>query len=521
MIHLTEKYDIDVLIAGAGPTGSTLAADLLRRGISVRLVDKAYHSFNGSRAKGVQPRTQEIFEDLGLLKEAHAEGGIYPLMGIHFGPIIVPFRMQKQKKVTHDVPYPNVLLLPQYRTDAILHRMLDRFGLNIEFDTAIIGFEQDDDGVTTTLSSGEKIRSRYLVGADGGSSTVRKAAGIRFIGETNEENRILIIDGTINGLSRNRWHIWPRTHGKQVAACPLPNSDQFQIMIRLIPDESVEIDETALAIKFQTLTGFQLKDITWTSVFRPNVRLAEHYRSGRVFLAGDAAHVHTPAGAQGLNTGIQDAYNLGWKLQQVIKGASENLLESYEAERQPIAAHVLRKSSELYSKIDNKHLSGLKRGDEERQLGISYYGGPLAPANSSATKTLRVGDRAPDATCVGAEGLTRLFDVYQGPHFTLLAFGTNAVKALSELNWPIGGAELHRYVVGNGIGVDNNLLDDTTGKLSSIYGITGDTLVLIRPDGHIGSIITNDWLSTFNNIVRTLSYSLARSTQTEDYVGHW
>ena len=95
---MTEKYDIDVLIAGAGPTGSTLAGDLLRRGISVRLVDKAYHSFEGSRAKGVQPRTQEIFEDLGLLKEVHAEGGIYPLMGIHLGPIIVPFRMQNKKR---------------------------------------------------------------------------------------------------------------------------------------------------------------------------------------------------------------------------------------------------------------------------------------------------------------------------------------------------------------------------------------------------------------------------------------
>ena len=110
------------------------------------------------------------------------------------------------------MPYPNVLLLPQHRTDAILHHMLDRFGLNIEFDTAIIGFEQDDDGVTTTLSSGEKIRSRYLVGADGGSSTVRKAAGIRFIGETNEADRMLIIDGTINGLSRNRWGCSSHVH---------------------------------------------------------------------------------------------------------------------------------------------------------------------------------------------------------------------------------------------------------------------------------------------------------------------
>ena len=495
------QYDIDVLIAGAGPTGSTLAADLLRRGLRVRLVDKAPHSFKGSRAKGVQPRTQEVLEDLGVLKEAHSEGGTYPLMGIHFGPITVPLRMQKRIKVTPDVPYPNKLLLPQHRTDAILHRLLDSLGLSIEFDTAIIDFEQDDNGVTTTLSSGEKVRSKYLVGADGGSSTVRKASGIRFMGETNEADRMLIIDGTINGLSRSRWHVWPRTHGRQVAACPLPHSDQFQVMIRLTPEESADLDETALAVKFQSLTGLQLQDITWTSVFRPNVRLAEQYRSGKVFLAGDAAHVHTPAGAQGLNTGIQDAYNLGWKLGQVIKGASESLLESYEAERQPIAARVLKKSNELYSEIEKQHLSGLKRGDEERQLGISYYGGPLAPTNSSATKTLHVGDRAPDAPCTGPKGLSRLFELYQGPHFTLLAFGTNAIETLSELSWPINGVELRCYAIGNGLGVDNNRLDDTTDKLNSIYGITGETIMLIRPDGYIGGIITNDWLANFNNIV--------------------
>lgn len=501
-IHLTDKYDIDVLIVGAGPTGSTLAADLLRRGVGVQLIDKAAHSFKGSRAKGIQPRTQEVLEDLGVLKDAHAEGGAYPLMGIHVGPLTVPFRMQKRKKVAADVPYPNVLLLPQYRTDAILHRLLERNGLTIAFNTEIISFEQDDSGVTTTLSSGEKIRSKYLIGADGGSSTVRKAASIRFIGETNEADRMIIIDGTINGLSRNRWHVWPRIHGKQVAACPLPHTNQFQVMIRLTPDESVNLDDTALATMFDTLTGLHLQDITWRSVFRPNVRLAEHYQSGRVFLAGDAAHVHTPAGAQGLNTGIQDAYNLSWKISQVIKGASETLLDSYEAERQPIAAQVLKLSSELYAEIEQKSLSGLKRGDEERQLGISYYGGPLAPTNSSATKKLRVGDRAPDAPCKGPDGLTRLFELYQGPHFTLLAFGTNAINTLSTLDWPTAGAELRCYAIGNGMGVDENHITDTTGKLSSIYGITGDILMLIRPDGYIGSIIKDDWLATFNNIAK-------------------
>lgn len=496
-----EDYDIDVLVAGAGPTGSTLAADLLRRGLRVRLVDKAPHAFKGSRAKGIQPRTQEVLEDLGVLSDAHTEGSSYPLAGIHLGPITVPWRMQQRNKPTPDVPYPNILLLAQNRTDAILHRLLKRQGLNIEFNNAVDSFEQDADGVTVTLSSGEKIRSKYLVGADGGSSTVRKGTGIRFVGETNESDRMLIIDGTIDGLSRNRWHMWPRTKGKFVGACPLPHSDQFQVMIRLGADENPDLDEAVLAAQFYKLTGLRLYDITWSSVFRPNVRLAEHYRSGRVFLAGDAAHVHTPAGAQGLNTGVQDAYNLGWKIGQVIAGAPDRLLDTYEAERHPVAARVLGKSNELYAKLDNKRLASLKRGDEERQLALSYHGGPLSSDHASATNSLQVGDRAPDAPCIGPGGVRRLFDILRGPQFTLLAFGANAANILPELIWPTSGAELHRYIVSTRNESEQNVINDTTQKLTEIYGINSDMLILIRPDGYIGSIIKGEWQAEFENAV--------------------
>jgi hypothetical protein len=267
-------------------------------------------------------------------------------------------------------------------------------------------------------------------------------------------------------------------------------------MIRLRPDETPEVDEAALAARFRSLTGLRLHDVTWTSVFRPNIRIVEHYRAGRVFVAGDAAHVHTPAGAQGLNTGVQDAYNLGWKLGQVIAGAPDSLLDSYETERQPVAARVLGRSTELYSGLDQRRLASLKRGDEERQIGLSYHGGPLAPGGGPATKTLRVGDRAPDAPCTGP-GVRRLFDLYQGPQFTLLAFGPNAADALPDLAWPTGGGELHRYAVHTEHGGDDRSLADTTGLVSSIYGTVGDTLILIRPDGYLGSIITADWTAAF------------------------
>ncbi|WP_405867851.1 FAD-dependent monooxygenase [Streptomyces sp. NBC_01515] len=491
---MTEFQDIDVLVAGAGPTGSTLAADLLRRGLRVRVVDKSPHAFEGSRAKGIQPRTQEVFEDLGVLHEAHAEGGPYPLAGLHLGPVTAPWKMQQRSKPTPDVPYPNILLLPQHRTDAILHRLLARLGLDIEYGVALASFEQGADGVTTTLSTGERVRSKYLVGADGGASAVRMATGLGFVGDTDDTDKTLIIDCTIDGLSRDRWHMWPRA---SAGACPLPHSDQFQVMIRLKTGDTPDLEHAALADRFHALTGLKLRDITWTSAFRPNVRLVEHYRVGRAFLAGDAAHVHTPAGAQGLNTGVQDAYNLGWKLAQVIAGAPDSLLDSYEAERLPIAAGVLGKSSELYQSLSKHRVAGLKRGDEERQLGLSYTGGPLAPADAPATKTLHVGDRAPDAPCT-APGTRRLFDIYRGPHFTLLAFGPNATEALANLMWPAEGAELRRYAVRGGHGIDSDRITDDTGRLADIYGVDGDALVLVRPDGYIGTIITTDWADSFS-----------------------
>jgi 2-polyprenyl-6-methoxyphenol hydroxylase-like FAD-dependent oxidoreductase len=490
---MSKTHDVDVLVAGAGPTGSTLAADLLRRGLRARIVDKAPHAFEGSRAKGVQPRTQEVLEDLGVLAEARAEGGPYPLAGLHFGPVTVPWRMQQHSKATADVPYPNILLLPQHRTDAILHRLLERLGARVEYGVALEDFEQDADGVTATLSTGERVRARYLVGADGGASAVRDKAGLGFVGETDESDKTLIIDCTIDGLSRDRWHMWPRA---SAGACPLPHSGQFQVMIRLKPDETPDLGHAVLADQFLARTGFRLRDITWTSVFRPNVRLVDHYRLGRVFLAGDAAHVHTPAGAQGLNTGVQDAYNLGWKLGQVIAGAPVSLLDSYEAERLPVAAGVLGKSSELYQSLSNHRVGGLKRGDEERQLGLSYCGGPLAPAGAPATRKLHAGDRAPDAPCAGP-GTSRLFEVLQGPHFTVLAFGHDATEALPGLPWPAEGAQLHRYAVRDGRRVDSGYLSDATGQLASIYGVDGSTLVLIRPDGYIAAIITSDWVKSF------------------------
>ena len=243
---MTSDNIIDVLVVGAGPTGTALAIDLARRGLNIRIVDKAAHAFDGSRAKGLQPRTLEVLDDLGALDDIVAGGGEYPLLGIHLGPVTLPWRMIRKSRPTEDVPYPNTWLIPQFRTDRALHDRLAALGHRPAFDRELVELTQDDTAVTALLAGPEgmeKVTARYVVGADGGASAVRKQLGIGFLGSTDEADRMLIVDAATTELSRNRWHIWPGSRGRFVGACPLPHSTLFQWMIRLAPDEEPPLDE--------------------------------------------------------------------------------------------------------------------------------------------------------------------------------------------------------------------------------------------------------------------------------------
>lgn len=484
---------VDVLIAGAGPTGSTLAIDLARRGVSVRIIEKAAHSFPGSRAKGLQPRTLEVFDDLGLLDAILSAGSLYPSFGVHLGPLILNRRMYKTRKPTSDVPHPNTWLIPQYATDAKLHERLAAVGVRVEFNTRLVAFSQDAAGVSATLETtrgAETIACRYLVGADGGASTVRTGMGMSFPGKTDESDRMIIVDCEVEGLSRGHWHAWPGRAGRFVAACPLPGGNLFQWMIRLQQCEEPQLDEASLNLRVRKHTKsrrLRLHNIQWTTVFRPNIRLADHYRDRRVFLAGDAAHVHTPMGAQGLNTGVQDAYNLGWKLAQALSGAPDALLDSYEAERQPVAAVVLGMSTQKYEAV-GKSKAAMVRGKDEQQLLISYRDGPLGAGDLQSGRALSPGDRAPDAIVRGADGaVIRMFDFFRGPHFTAIAYGDDAAEDLERLDWPDRGASLKRLAIDakprEGVGV----LHDAS-SFAKNYGLKKGAIVLVRPDGYVAQI---------------------------------
>jgi 2-polyprenyl-6-methoxyphenol hydroxylase-like FAD-dependent oxidoreductase len=395
-------YEKTVLIAGAGPTGLTMAIDLLRRGISCRLIEAAETPFMGSRGKGIQPRTLEIFDDLRIIEPILAAGGLYPRIRIHVGPLSVRAGSLGSSKVpTASTPYPNLWMVNQSRTEAILRERLHALGGQVEFNTAIATFRQDEDGVEAELSTGETVCADFLVGCDGGHSTVRKTLGLKLEGETIDGKAMLVADVEIDGLDRRDWHVWPFAKGGAIGLCPLPHSPMFQLT-GIAETIGANIEGVV-----HRATGHRVGAVAWQSIYTPSARMVNRYRVGRAFLAGDAAHVHPPAGGQGLNTGVQDAYNLGWKLAHVLRGGPYSLLDSYESERLPVAAAVLGLSKQLHQK------PSIRRGSSTDQLGLHYRDSPLS--SGDVLGPLHAGDRMPDIRL--ADG-TRLFHHMRGPHAT-------------------------------------------------------------------------------------------------------
>ncbi|MEU7367541.1 FAD-dependent monooxygenase [Streptomyces hygroscopicus] len=490
----------DVLIVGAGPAGLTLAVDLARRGVRARVVERGEGLLPGARGKGIQPRSREVFDDLGVGEAIRGAGGPYPpMMKWEDERRLGAFEMMERIEPAPDRPYHEGWMLPQWRTAEILHARLTELGGHVEFGTALTGLEQDGDGVTAHLAhadgSAGTARAAYLVAADGGRSTVRKALGIGMTGETVDPAPTVVadvvIDGAERGLDRDHWHVWWQAPGGGIALCPLAGTDQFQALAQYddpdaVPDASPEGVRQLIADR-TPLAAADVREVRWASVFTPRAAMADHFRAGRVFLVGDAAHIHSPAGGQGLNTSVQDAYNLGWKLGQVLRhGADPALLDSYEAERLPVAAGVLGISTRIHQAHRAGDATGQRRAEEVHQLELSYRDGPLAVDDRDHPGPVAAGDRAPDAPCALPDGTpVRLFDVLRGPQFTLLVIGDAEPPTpdadFGGLATALGTAGCLRTVrVG---GPDPDLLDPDD-HVATGYG-PGPALFLIRPDGHV------------------------------------
>jgi len=487
----------DVLICGAGAAGLTLAIELARRGVRFRLIEKATAPFHGSRGKGIQPRSQEIFEDLGLLDRLHSIGGLYPpSRNHHQDGSYTDTDMVRASPPTPAEPYTAALMVPQFLTESVMRQRLQELGHAPGFGHELVAFEQDESGVTAKIATApgeETVRARYLVGADGGRSFVRRSLGIGFPGETLGV-RAVVADLLMTGLDRHAWHQFNASSPDQrVLLCPLSGTDLFQLQAPIPLDGDVDLDAAGLTALLHARTGRNdliVHDVAWASAYQMNARLADSYRCGRIFLVGDAAHAHPPTGGQGLNTSVQDAYNLGWKLSAVLRGAPAALLDSYEEERRPIAASMLGLSTRL---LENAQRGDHRRGREVQQLDIGYPTSPLALRVAGRTSGPGPGDRAPDARLQGAAGQPRrLFDLLRGPHWTLFGYQADASAA------PIR-AGLHVHVIGPG----EELRDEEMSFVAAYAPSPGDW-VLVRPDGYIAAHVPTAQLAALDPLLEMI-----------------
>jgi rifampicin monooxygenase len=342
---------IDVIVAGGGPTGMMLASELRLHGVHVVVLDKEPEPTRIERSLGLHVRSIEVMDQRGLLDRFLARGKKYPLGGYFAG-------IAKPAPERLDTAHPYILGIPQTVTDRLLTEHATELGAELRRGCELVGLRQDHHGVTAELADGTRLRSRYLVGCDGGRSTVRKLLGVGFPGEPARVEWLL---GEVQVAA-------PPEEVAAVVAEVRKTHRGFGVgpigdgVYRVVvPAEGVAEDRTlppTLEQVRQQLrvfagTDFGVHAPRWLSRFGDATRLAERYRVGRVLLAGDAAHIHPPLGGQGLNLGIQDAFNLGWKLAAQVAGwAPEGLLDSYHTERRPVAADVLdntRAQTELLS----------------------------------------------------------------------------------------------------------------------------------------------------------------------------
>ncbi|KXN80953.1 Tetracenomycin polyketide synthesis hydroxylase TcmG [Leucoagaricus sp. SymC.cos] len=549
---------LPVLIAGAGGSGLVAALILAQSGIKIRIIDKAEKPHCGSRGFGIQPRTCELFQTLGVQDDVEKRATAIPTMRAYKLPggtiPVKTWTLYPETGTWPDRPFGNGICVSQEELEDVMRQHLKQYGVVVEYGKGLVSIEQDADSVVSTIatfangketSEQEKIRSQYLLGTDGAKGVSRKLLGLTFQGETRDTDGMVWGDVEIDGLTPDYWHVWGNPEVFTIMARPItPGGKKFGIGIIGKNFDPTDLADEAKAKEFITnqtgRTDLKFSKFSWLSYFKPNMRMVNKFQEGRAFVVGDAAHVHSPTGAQGINCSIQDATNITWKLALVLKDlASPSILSTYNDERLPIIAQMLRATSQLYTHLvatpEEKPIEGPSKDDDRKSGWLRWRNSPLQlygvnyrfsdivlekrdPAHVSADKeetvarayagyeasgSLLAGDRAPEApgliTATGEE--TCLFKNYLKPvHHTVMVFASDAegvgsvleqegkwlesvVKILVITKKKLGEGEMNS---GRAI-----FLVDSKSHAADAYHVEKEALniVVVRPDGYVGAVV--------------------------------
>lgn len=509
---------LPILVVGAGPVGLTLAAALRFQGVDCRIVDKAPAATTTSKALVVWCRSLELLDRLGLATTFVAHGIAGKAGNIHANGS----RIARIELASDESPYGFPLLLPQSETEKLLGDHLARQGIAVERSVELVSLEERPDRVVATLRSAtgnvERVDASFVVGCDGAHSTVRHLLDLPFGGNA-EPNDWLLADIDIAGdLARDEINIFLAEDG--VLAIFPTGGARFRVIADLghateSPRPAPTLEAVAAIVAARGPRGLSVSNPHWLSSFRIHERKVSTYGRGRVYVAGDAAHIHSPAGGQGMNTGMQDAFNLAWKLAAIVhgRGRAEPLLASYTIERSPVAESVLANAGRLTAVATLRHplaqwlrnhvvpivaSFGFARDrlrEEWLETGISYRTSPLSAHGPHVPHgTLAAGDRLPDAPLARPDGeTTSLFAILRDPRHALLlvpaADGTGAddlLRVAAEVERRFPGAVTTRLIVARDTPtLAPSVWRDATGRLAAKLGHAGPQIVVVRPDGYL------------------------------------
>ncbi|HEY8560966.1 MAG TPA: FAD-dependent monooxygenase [Pyrinomonadaceae bacterium] len=515
---MTSKIKTEVLIVGAGPTGLSLACQFIRYGVSFVIIDKKEGITPYSKALGVHARTLEIYEQLDLAERAVAEGVVAGKARIlEGGEIRGEVDLSSVGRGLSAYPY--MLVLEQSKNERLLYDYIAAHGADVRWQTELTELAQHDSRVIATIKTAagaaETVEAEYLVGADGAKSPVRKMLGLKFEGSTFAR-MFYVADARVDWkFDHDALHVFLARHSV-VAFFPMAGDDRYRI-VGAFPDEfakqegEVLYEEIEARIKEEAEIELDLHDVSWFSTYKVHTRHVENFRRGRCFLAGDSAHVHTPAGGQGMNTGIQDAYNLAWKLAFVLKGrAAARILESYNSERLENAENLLKTTDRMFNFLAGEdwlvnlvrlhlfpRLAGRALSIEAvrveffkrlSQIGINYRRHALSRHTGDADFAVQAGDRLPYFSVDGAS----VFDRLRAPKFHLLVLtdGARDYRPLKN-DLETSFAEVVDFH-------DIPLYP----PVAEIFGAEKSLMILLRPDNYVALIASEITLQNVQSYFR-------------------